>query len=159
MRLRKEQDTMPEEEIMLIANVSDALAHPARINMFRYIMQANRAMVTVCNKDLVEHFDYAQATVSQHMKKLVQSGLIEVKKKDKFSYYYANLGMLMQYLNATLAFVLGHGIITSLVIVFTGFLINKEKIKAVPFISRFLFMFILLGASSALSMAITSWLN
>ena len=37
--------------------------------------------------------------------------------------------------------------------------INKEKIKAVPFISRFLFMFILLGASSALSMAITSWLN
>ena len=64
-----------------------------------------------------------------------------------------------QYLNATLAFVLGHGIITSLVIVFTGFLINKEKIKAVPFISRFLFMFILLGASSALSMAITSWLN
>ena len=67
--------------------------------------------------------------------------------------------LLMQYLNATLAFVLGHGIITSLVIVFTGFLINKEKIKAVPFISRFLFMFILLGASSALSMAITSWLN
>lgn len=36
---------------------------------------------------------------------------------------------MMQYLNATLAFVLGHGIITSLVIVFTGFLINKEKIK------------------------------
>ena len=54
---------------------------------------------------------------------------------------------MMQYLNATLA------------IVFTGFLINKEKIKVVPFISRFLFMFILLGASSALSMAITSWLN
>ena len=34
---------------------------------------------------------------------------------------------MMQYLNATLAFVLGHGIITSLVIVFTGFLINKGK--------------------------------
>lgn len=66
---------------------------------------------------------------------------------------------MMQYLNATFAFVLEHGIITSLVIVFTGFLINKEKIKVVPFISRFLFMFILLGASSALSMAITSWLN
>ena len=45
---------------------------------------------------------------------------------------------------------LGHGIITSLVIVFTGFLINKEN-KTVPFISRFLFMFILLGAPSALS--------
>ena len=35
------------------------------------------------------------------MKKLVQSGLVEVKKKDKFSYYYANLGILMQYINMT----------------------------------------------------------
>lgn len=52
----------------------------------------------------VNHFDYAQATVSQHMKKLVDSGLVEIKKKEKFSYYYANLGMLMQYLNATKKF-------------------------------------------------------
>ena len=95
---------MLEEEILLIATVSDALAHPARIKMFKYIMQANRAMVQVCNKDLVEHFDYAQATVSQHMKKMVDSGLIEIKKKEKFSYYYVNLGMLMQYLNATKKF-------------------------------------------------------
>ena len=104
MRLRKDQDEMLEEEILLIATVSDALAHPARIKMFKYIMQANRAMVQVCNKDLVEHFDYAQATVSQHMKKLVDSGLIEIKKKEKYSYYYVNLGMLMQYLNATKKF-------------------------------------------------------
>ena len=101
MRLRKEQDEILEDEILLIADVSDALAHPARVKMFKYIMQANRAMITVCNKDLVKHFDYAQATVSQHMKKLVDSGLIQIKKKDKFSYYYVNLGMLMQYLNAT----------------------------------------------------------
>ena len=104
MRLRKETDGMLEEEVLLIARVSDALAHPARINIFRYIMQANRGMVTVCNKDIVNHFDYAQATVSQHMKKLVDSGLVEIKKKEKFSYYYANLGMLMQYLNATKKF-------------------------------------------------------
>lgn len=104
MRLRKESDEMLEEEILLIAKVSDALAHPARVKIFRYIMQANRAMVLVCNKDLVENFDYAQATISQHIKKLADSGLIEVKKKDKFSYYYANLGMLMQYLNATKKF-------------------------------------------------------
>ena len=104
MRLRKESDEMLEEEILLIAKVSDALAHPARVKIFRYIMQANRAMVLFCNKDLLENFDYAQATISQHVKKLADSGLIEVKKKDKFSYYYANLGMLMQYLNATKKF-------------------------------------------------------
>ncbi len=104
MRLRKDQDEMQEEEVLLIAKVSDALAHPARINIFKYIMQSNRAMVQVCNKDLVAHFDYAQATISQHTKKLIESGLVEVKKQDKFSYYYANLGMLMQYLNATRKF-------------------------------------------------------
>ena len=106
MRLRKETDenTMMKEEILLIANVSDALAHPARIELFRYIMQSNRAMVTVCNRDLVEHFDYAQATISQHMKKLVQSGLVETKNQGKFTYYYANLGMLSRYLNATKKF-------------------------------------------------------
>ena len=84
MRLRKDPDEMLEEEILLIARVSDALAHPARIRIFKYIMQSNRAMVLVCNKDLVEHFDYAQATISQHTKKLADSGLIEVKKKDKY---------------------------------------------------------------------------
>ena len=104
MRLRKDPDEMLEEEILLIARVSDALAHPARIRIFKYIMQSNRAMVLVYNKDLVEHFDYAQATISQHTKKLADSGLIEVKKKDKYSYYYANLGLLMQYLNATKKF-------------------------------------------------------
>ena len=104
MRLRKEQDEMLEEEVLLIAQVSDALAHPARINIFRYIMQSNRAMIQVCNKDLVAHFDYAQATISQHTKKLVDSGLVEVKKQDKYSYYYANLGMLIKYLNATKKF-------------------------------------------------------
>jgi ArsR family transcriptional regulator, arsenate/arsenite/antimonite-responsive transcriptional repressor len=107
MRLRKDTvniDGMDEEEVLLIANVSDALAHPARINMFRYIMQQNRAMSPVSNTSLVGHFDYAQSTISQHMKKLVSSGLIEIKKKDKFSYYYVNLGMLMQYLNATKKF-------------------------------------------------------
>jgi ArsR family transcriptional regulator len=53
---------------------------------------------------LVENFDYAQATISQHTKKLADSGLLEIKKKEKYSYYYANLGVLMQYVNATKKF-------------------------------------------------------
>ena len=101
MRIRKEQELFEEKDIEFIAQVSDALAHPVRLQLFRHIMQCNRAMEQVCNKDLVASFDYAQATISQHMKKLVQSGLIEIQKKDKFSYYYANLGILMQYINST----------------------------------------------------------
>ena len=101
MRIRKEQELFEEKDIEFIAQVSDALAHPVRLQLFRHIMQSNKSMETVCNKDLVATFDYAQATISQHMKKLVQSGLVEIQKKEKFSYYYANLGILMQYINAT----------------------------------------------------------
>ena len=104
MRLRKEPDTMQEEDILLIARVSDALAHPARIKIFRFIMNANRDRKKICNKDVVEVFDYSQATISQHIKKLVTSGLLEVQKSDRFSYYYANLGVLMKYLDATKKF-------------------------------------------------------
>ncbi|MFR7988962.1 MAG: ArsR/SmtB family transcription factor [Anaerovoracaceae bacterium] len=101
MRIRKNNDDIEEKDIEMIARVSDALAHPVRLKLFRYIMQCNKSMQTVCNKDLVANFDYAQATISQHMKKLAESGLIQVNKKEKFSYYYANLGILMQYINTT----------------------------------------------------------
>lgn len=104
MRLRKKTDSIHDDEVLLIAKVSDALAHPARINIYRYIMQCNRERVDVCNKDVVAEFDYSQATVSQHIKKLVDSSLIQVKKKDKYSYYYANMGALAMYLSATKKF-------------------------------------------------------
>ena len=78
MRLRKEIDEMQEKDILLIAKISDALAHPARIKIFRYIMQENKNLSKVCNKDLVAYFDYSQATISQHVKKLKDAGLLEV---------------------------------------------------------------------------------
>ena len=104
MRLRKEMDEMQEKDILLIARISDALAHPARIKIFRFIMEENKKRHQVCNKDLVSNFDYAQATISQHVKKLADAGLIEVKKMDRFSYYYVHLGVLNDYLSATKKF-------------------------------------------------------
>jgi len=104
MRLRKEADDLQEEEILLIAKVSDALAHPARIKIYRFVMLSNRNRNPVCNKDVVAEFNYSQATISQHIKKLVEADLIQVKKEDKFSIYYANIGILGKYLNATKKF-------------------------------------------------------
>ena len=104
MRLRKDTSEMLEEEIVLIAKVSDALAHPARINIYRYIMKRNKERIPVCNKDVVAEFDYSQATISQHLKKLAGAGLIQVRKNDKFSMYYANFGLLVKYLDATRKF-------------------------------------------------------
>jgi ArsR family transcriptional regulator len=88
----------------LIATISDAMSHPVRLELFRYIMQCNKNRKDVCNKDLVAEFDYAQATISQHMKTLVKSGLVDIRKKDRYSYYYANLGVLMRYLDAARKF-------------------------------------------------------
>ena len=104
MRLRKELDEMQEKDILLIAKISDALAHPARIKIFRFIMEQNKARRQVCNKDIVEAFDYSQATISQHVKKLADAGLVQVLKKDRYSYYYIHLGVLNDYLTATKKF-------------------------------------------------------
>ena len=104
MRIRKDNKELLENEIMLISDVSDALAHPLRVKILKYIMTQNRNMKPVCTKDLVEEFGYAQATISQHMKKLVLAGLVESKHKEKFNYYYVNLGILARYVDAAKTF-------------------------------------------------------
>ena len=104
MRIRKVNDTMNEEELYLTSQISDALAHPVRLKIFRYIYLQNKELKKVCNKDLVENFDYAQATISQHCQKLAQAGLIEVKKEERFSFYYVNVGVLMRFVNAVKKF-------------------------------------------------------
>ncbi|MBR5741364.1 MAG: helix-turn-helix transcriptional regulator [Firmicutes bacterium] len=104
MRLRKQTDTMNDEEILFTAQISDALAHPARLRIFRYIFLRNKERERVCNKDLVEAFDYAQATISQHVAALKRAGLIEVKKEERFSYYFVNIGTLGRYLRAVKKF-------------------------------------------------------
>lgn len=104
MRIRKEPDTMQEKDVLLIAEVSDAFAHPVRIRMFRYIMKCNKERIPVCNKDLIDEFGYAQATTSQHIKKLTDAHLLETKKQEKFTYLYANLGMVQMYVNSVKKF-------------------------------------------------------
>ena len=98
MRIRKE--IMTNEDYQLVARASDALAHPARVAIFRYIYTKNLARQEVRCKDLVAEFDYSQSTISQHLNKLVHGGLIEVQQKGTSNLYYVNLGMLGQYLNS-----------------------------------------------------------
>jgi ArsR family transcriptional regulator len=104
MRIRKESGEMREEEILLIAGISDALSHPARVKIYRFIIKCNAERVSVCNKDVVANFDYSQATISQHIKKLVQAELIQVKRRDTCSIYYANIGVFEKYLRAARKF-------------------------------------------------------
>lgn len=67
--------------------------------------------------------------------------------------------LLIGYMDATLAFVFGHAIFTGLLLVVTTYIIYKQKPKLAEFLVRYLFIALLLGASSYLAIAITSWLS
>jgi len=101
MRIRKEEplDLLSnDDEILAAAKISDALAHPVRIKMLRHILSENLARQNVTNKDLVAAFGYAQATISQHMTKLLIGGLVDVRKKGTSSCYYARIGRISSYI-------------------------------------------------------------
>ena len=56
-----------------LAQIAKALAHPARIAILQYLLRSN----TCFNGDLVQEIGLAQATISQHLRELKQSGLIK----------------------------------------------------------------------------------
>jgi len=56
-----------------LANLARALGHPARVAIIEYLVSSNKC---VCG-DIVDVIPLAQATVSQHLKELKQSGLIK----------------------------------------------------------------------------------
>jgi ArsR family transcriptional regulator len=97
MRIRKDVTDTMDEEFNQIAKTSDALAHPVRIKIFRYILRCNSERKPVRNKDLVEVFPFAQATISQHMNKLIIGGLVDRRAEGTSAYYYANIGTIGRY--------------------------------------------------------------
>ena len=56
-----------------MANVAKVLAHPARVAIIQYLLKSN----TCFNGHLVEELGLAQATISQHLKELKNSGIIK----------------------------------------------------------------------------------
>jgi ArsR family transcriptional regulator len=60
-----------------------ALSHPARLAILRHLSGNGCA----CCKDVVGQLDLAQSTVSQHLKILVEAGLVRVKADRQRSLY------------------------------------------------------------------------
>jgi ArsR family transcriptional regulator len=60
-----------------------ALSHPARIRILRHLSGQGAC----CCKDVVEHLDLAQSTVSQHLKVLVDAGLVRFSPEQQRSRY------------------------------------------------------------------------
>lgn len=56
-----------------IAQLAWALAHPVRIRILQFLLGRENC---ICG-EIVDQFDLAQSTISQHLKILKQSGLIQ----------------------------------------------------------------------------------
>ena len=83
-----------------VAQIADALAHPVRVALVRYLSEKNRGRGVdnvTCNKDLVEMFDYSQSTISQHVKILKEAGLFLTQRHDTFVYYELNYQLLEKF--------------------------------------------------------------
>jgi DNA-binding transcriptional ArsR family regulator len=73
---------IPTTNDLLTARLG-ALSHPARRAILRHLSGSNCA----CCKDVVGRLDLAQSTVSQHLKVLVDAGLVRVKADRQRSLY------------------------------------------------------------------------
>ncbi|PBB28487.1 helix-turn-helix transcriptional regulator [Mesorhizobium sp. WSM4307] len=60
-----------------------ALSHPARIEILKHLSASN----SCCCREVVDRFDLAQSTVSQHLKILVEAGLVRFEPDRQRSRY------------------------------------------------------------------------
>ena len=67
------KEILPEDRSLALA--MRALSHPARLAILRYLSSIQKP----CCGDVMSCVDLAQSTVSQHLKVLLEAGLIERK--------------------------------------------------------------------------------
>jgi ArsR family transcriptional regulator, arsenate/arsenite/antimonite-responsive transcriptional repressor len=78
---------LSDEEADGTAALFRALADPARVRIVNVLATSDEA-VCVCN--LTEPLGLTQPTVSHHLKKLVDAGLLEREQRGKWAYYSIN---------------------------------------------------------------------
>jgi len=75
-----------------------ALGHPVRLQILRYVVQAGGKGAAA--GDIQGHVDLPASTLSHHLKRLVDAGLLTTRSEGTFHYYaadYAALGTLTNY--------------------------------------------------------------
>jgi ArsR family transcriptional regulator len=75
------------EEAAATATVFAALGNPARVRLIN-LLAASEEAVCLCN--LIEPLGLAQATVSEHLRKLVEAGLVLREERGKWSFFSIN---------------------------------------------------------------------
>ena len=70
-----------------IAEAAKVLADPIRVQVLDLLRGADRA---VCQCELQPRFGVSQPTLSHHLKKLAEAGVIEVERRGRWAYYTIN---------------------------------------------------------------------
>jgi ArsR family transcriptional regulator len=75
---------LDEEEAIATAELFKALADPARVRIVN-TLATNPESICVC--ELIEPLGLSQPTVSHHLKRLLDAGLLEREQRGKWAYF------------------------------------------------------------------------
>jgi len=75
---------LDEQQAIATAELFKALADPARVRIVNLLAMSGES---VCVCELVEPLGLSQPTVSHHMKKLLEVGLVRREKRGKWAYF------------------------------------------------------------------------
>ncbi len=78
-------------EVTALSAIGKALSDPVRVQIVD-VLRRQAGELCVC--DLQPLFDIAQPTLSHHLKKLRDAGLVGVVRRGQFAYYYVQPGAL-----------------------------------------------------------------
>src|ERR687888_1887210 len=81
---------LSDEAAEATADVFRALADPARVRIMNVLATSDEA-VCICN--LIEPLALSQPTVSHHMKKLADAGLVDREQRGKWAYFSLRPGV------------------------------------------------------------------
>jgi ArsR family transcriptional regulator, arsenate/arsenite/antimonite-responsive transcriptional repressor len=73
------------EEALRMAEVAKALCDPIRLQLVD-VLRKHAGKVCVC--ELVPLFDISQPTLSHHLKKLRDAGIVDSERQGLWAYYY-----------------------------------------------------------------------
>jgi len=78
-------EVLSDDEAEATADLFKALADPARVRIVNVLATNDGEPVCVC--PLVEPLGLTQPTVSHHMKRLLDAGLVEREQRGKWAYF------------------------------------------------------------------------
>jgi ArsR family transcriptional regulator, arsenate/arsenite/antimonite-responsive transcriptional repressor len=78
-------DTLSDQEAEATAELFKALADPARVRIVNVLARNEGEPVCICH--LIEPLGLSQPTVSHHMKRLLDVGLVEREQRGRWAFF------------------------------------------------------------------------